>query len=70
MRIKSLYILERVWPGLAVRNKADEYFVLFLVSFAVHVVNREMLSLIASIRVAAVEASTTLQRKQIKFEQL
>ena len=52
------------------RSKADEYFVLFLVSFAGHVVNREMLSLIAFIRVAAAEASTTLQHKQIKFEQL
>ena len=52
------------------RSKADEYFALFLVSIAVHVVNREMLSLNASIRVAADEASTTLQHKQIKFEQL
>ena len=52
------------------RSKADKYFVLFLVSFAVDVVNRDMLSLIASIRVAADETSTTLQHKQIKFEQL
>ena len=41
------------WIGCAY-SKADEYFVLFLVSFAVYVVNRKMLSIIAFMRVAAV----------------